>query len=68
METLRDSASGPKPTEVIANARGEPVVRLTRSGRGLRVWVDGRFGEYLIRSLPDLMHRFDTEADQVRGQ
>jgi ParB family transcriptional regulator, chromosome partitioning protein len=72
METLRNAASGPEPTEVIANARGEPVVRITRSGRGLRVWVDGRFGHgfgaYLVRSLPDLIHRFDTETDQVRDQ
>jgi len=72
METLRNAASGPEPTEVIANARGEPVVRITRSGRGLRVWVDGRFGHgfgaYLVRSLPDLIHRFDTETDQVLDQ
>ena len=72
METLRNSASGPKAAEVIANARGEPVVRITRSGRGLRVWVDGRFGHgfgaYLVRSLPDLMHRFDAETDQARKQ
>jgi ParB family chromosome partitioning protein len=72
MASLRDAASGPKTSEVIANARGEPVVRITRSGRGLRVWVDGRFGHgfgaYLIRSLPDLMHRFDTETEQVRDQ
>ena len=72
METLRNAASGPEPTEVIANARGEPVVRITRSGRGLRIWVDGRFGHgfgaYLVRSLPDLIHRFDTETDQVRDQ
>ena len=72
METLRNSASGPKAAEVIANARGEPVVSITRSGRGLEVWVDGRFGHgfgaYLVRSLPDLMHRFDTEIDQVRDQ
>ena len=72
METLRNAASGPEPTEVIANARGEPVVRITRSGRGLRVWVDGRFGHgfgaYLVRALPDLIERFDTETDQVRDQ
>jgi len=72
METLRNSASGPKAAEVIANARGEPVVRITRSGRGLRVWVDGRFGHgfgaYLVRSLPDLMHRFDAETDPARKQ
>jgi ParB family transcriptional regulator, chromosome partitioning protein len=72
METLRNAASGREPTEVIANARGEPVVRITRSGRGLRVWVDGRFGygfgAYLVRALPDLIERFDTETDQVRDQ
>jgi ParB family chromosome partitioning protein len=72
MEALRNASSGSEPTEVIANARGEPVVRITRSGRGLRVWVDGRFGHgfgaYLVRSLPDLIHRFDTETDQVRDQ
>jgi hypothetical protein len=72
METLRNAASGREPTEVIANARGEPVVRITRSGRGLRVWVDGRFGHgfgaYLVRALPDLIERFDTETDQVRDQ
>jgi ParB family transcriptional regulator, chromosome partitioning protein len=68
MQALRNAASGPTSTEVIANARGEPVVRITRSGRGLRVWVDGRFGHgfgaYLVRSLPELIHRFDTETSQ----
>jgi ParB family chromosome partitioning protein len=72
METLRNAVSGPKATEVIANALGEPVVRITRTRRGLRVSVDGRFdhgfGTYLIRSLPDLMRRFDTEVDKVRDQ
>ena len=72
METLRNAAPGRKAAEVISNARGEPVVKVMRSGRGLRVWVDGRFGQgfgaYLLRSLPDLMHRFDTEADRARDQ
>lgn len=72
MGTLRNAASGPNATEVIANARGEPVARITRSGRGLRIWVDGRFGHgfgaYLVHSLPDLMRRFDTETDRVRDQ
>jgi ParB family transcriptional regulator, chromosome partitioning protein len=69
METLRNATSGRKVAEVIANARGEPVVRVTRSGRGLRVWVDGRFGKgfgaFLLRSLPDLVHRFDTQTHRI---
>ena len=72
METLRNAASGRKVAEVIANARGEPVVRVIRSGRGLRIWVDGRFGQgfgaYLLRSLPDLMQRFDTETGRPHDQ
>jgi ParB family chromosome partitioning protein len=72
IETLRNAASGPQAAEVIANARGEPVVSITRTRRGLRVSVDARFGRgfgaYLISSLPDLMHRFDTEIDQIRDQ
>jgi ParB family chromosome partitioning protein len=72
LETLRKAASGPEPTEVIANARGEPVVKITRSRSGLKVWIDGRFGHgfgaYLLRSLPELMQRFDTGADSVRDQ
>ena len=72
LETLRKAASGPEQTEVIANARGEPVVKITRSRRGLKVWIDGRFGHgfgaYLLSSLPELMHRFDTGADSVRDQ
>ena len=69
METLRNATSGRKVAEVIANARGEPVVRVTRSGRGLRVWVDGHFGKgfgaFLLRSLPDLVHRFDTQTHRI---
>ena len=72
LETLRKAASGPEQTQVIANARGEPVVKITRSRRGLKVWIDGRFGHgfgaYLLSSLPELMHRFDTGADSVRDQ
>jgi len=72
LETLRKAASGPEQTQVIANARGEPVVKITRSRRGLKVWIDGRFGHgfgaYLLSSLPELMRRFDTGADSVRDQ
>ena len=57
---------------MIANERGEPTIRITRSGRGLKIWIDGRFGRgfgtYLVRSLPDLMHRFETQADQIHDQ
>ena len=72
MEALRNSAAGPKGAEVIANGRGEPTIRITRSGRGLKIWIDGQFGRgfgtYLVRSLPDLMHRFETQADQIHDQ
>jgi ParB family chromosome partitioning protein len=68
LATLRAAGSDPTSSELIANARGEPVVRITRSGRSLRLWVDGRFasgfGAYLVRALPDLVHKFDKEADQ----
>ena len=55
-------------TELVTNVRGEPVVRIMRSGRTMRLWVDGRFtpgfGEYLVRSLPELVNRFDGEREQ----
>ena len=72
IETLRGATSSTQAIEMIANMRGEPIVRITRSARGLRVWIDGRFGHgfgaYLISALPDLIHRFDTETDQIRDQ
>lgn len=68
LATLRAAGSDPNSSEVIANARGEPVVRITRSRRSLRLWVDGRFasgfGAYLVRALPELVHKFDREAGQ----
>jgi ParB family chromosome partitioning protein len=72
MVTLRNAVRGPRATELIANSHGEPVVRITRSGRGLTLWVDGRFehgfGAFLVNSLPDLMRRFDTETGHVRDK
>ena len=38
MEALRNAASGPEGTEVIANAARRTGVRITRSGRGLKFW------------------------------
>jgi len=70
LTTLRAAGADPKSSELIANARGETVVRITRSGRSLRLSVDGRFvsgfGAYLVRSLPELVHQFDKEANQHR--
>jgi ParB family chromosome partitioning protein len=68
LATLRAASSDLKSFELIANARGEPVVRIARSGRSLRLSVDGRFasgfGAYLVRALRELVHKFDKEADQ----
>jgi ParB family transcriptional regulator, chromosome partitioning protein len=68
LATLRAADSDPKSSELIANARGEPVVRITRSGRSLRLLVEGRFasgfGAYLVRALPEMVHKFDREAEQ----
>jgi ParB family transcriptional regulator, chromosome partitioning protein len=69
--TLRAGAAAPKRDESITNTRGEPIVRVTRSGPNLRLLVDGRFahgfGAYLLDTLPDLVRRFDEQVDKPRG-
>lgn len=68
--TLRASASNPNRDELITNTRGEPVVRVTRSGPSLKLLVDGRFtpgfGAYLLGTLPELVLRFDEQVGQPR--
>jgi ParB family chromosome partitioning protein len=50
--------------EWIKNVRGQPVVRATPVGQGVRLWIDERFaagfGVYLLRSLPELVRRFEA--------
>lgn len=57
--------------DLITNSRGEPIVKFTRSGQSLRLWVNGRlapgFGAYLIRCLPELVRRYDQEIDRPQG-
>jgi ParB family transcriptional regulator, chromosome partitioning protein len=69
--TLRSATSNPNRAELITNTRGEPVVKVTRSGPSLRLWVDGRFtpgfGAYLLGTLPDLVRRFDEQVGKPRG-
>lgn len=68
--TLRSRVSNSN-NDVITNTRGEPIVRFTRSAQSLRLWIDGRFapgfGAYLIRCLPELVHRFEQEIDRPRA-
>jgi len=68
--TLRAAAANPNRDELITNTRGEPVVRVTRSGPSLKLLVDGRFtrgfGAYLLGTLPELVRRFDEEAGKPR--
>lgn len=63
---IRTSLSKREGTDFITNARGEPVAKVTRSGKGLHFWVDNRFsagfGDYLISLLPDALRRFDEDA------
>ncbi|MBV8893050.1 MAG: plasmid partitioning protein RepB [Acidobacteria bacterium] len=72
LATLRTAASNPNRAEVITNMRGEPVVRVTRSGPSLRLWVDGRFTPgfctYLLGTLPDLVRRFDEQVGKPRDE
>jgi ParB family chromosome partitioning protein len=70
MTTLRAAASNANRSELITNPRGEPVVRVTRSGPSLKLLVDGRFtpgfGDYLLGTLPELVRRFDQQAGRPR--
>jgi ParB family transcriptional regulator, chromosome partitioning protein len=72
IEALRTAISSGNRAEPIMNTRGEKIGRFIRSGRSVRLWIDGRFapgfGDYLIRILPELIHRFDEEADQPSGR
>jgi ParB family transcriptional regulator, chromosome partitioning protein len=67
---LRAAASSPNAAEVIRNVRGEPVIRILRSGRNLKLSVDDRFaqgfGTFLIRSLPKLLKEYDKNSDDPR--
>jgi ParB family chromosome partitioning protein len=51
--------------EWIKNVRGQPVVRASPIGQGVRLWIDERFaagfGAYLVRSLPELVRRFEED-------
>jgi ParB family chromosome partitioning protein len=65
---LRASVSSANRAEPITNTRGESIGRFLRSSRGVRLWIDGRFapgfGDYLIRCLPELVHRFEQDTDR----
>jgi ParB family chromosome partitioning protein len=49
--------------EVILNARGEAVIRIEHTARGLRFSVEARFapdlGSFVHRALPELVRRYD---------
>lgn len=72
IETLRSASSNRDPANHVTNARGEPVVQIYRSGRGVKLWIDVRvtpgFGEYLIRALPDLLHQFEDDSHHSRDE
>jgi hypothetical protein len=72
IEALRTVISSGNRAERIMNTRGEEIGRFIRSGRCVKLWIDGRFapgfGDYLIRCLPELIHRFDEEAGQPSGR
>jgi ParB family chromosome partitioning protein len=69
--SLRAVASNARQSELIMNARGQPVVRVLRGTQGVRLLIDERwamgFGAYLVRSLPELIRRFD-ESDEVTAR
>jgi ParB family chromosome partitioning protein len=66
--SLRTVTSNARQSELIMNARGQPVIRVLRGTHGVRLVIDDRwatgFGAYLVRSLPELVRRFD-EDDEV---
>jgi len=66
MAALRGGSSAPPRYEVIANTRGDPVIRLERTAHALTLSIDTRvspaLGAYLVETLPDLVRRFDAEA------
>jgi ParB family chromosome partitioning protein len=68
MECLRAASLDRKLTDHVTNVRGETVVKVDRSGRGVKLSIDGRFtagfGEYLIHALPELLKRFEDETDR----
>jgi ParB family chromosome partitioning protein len=65
--TMRTATSNPTAAELIIDIRGQPVVKVTRSGQGLRLWIDERtasgLGAYLMRSLAEVVRRFDEERE-----
>ena len=69
MATLRAATSNPNRGDFITNSRGEPVVRVSRSGLSVKFLVDGRFtpglGVYLLRTLPELVGRFQQQGGQL---
>ena len=69
MATLRAATSNPNRGDFITNSRGEPVVRVSRSGLSVKFLVDGRFtpgfGVYLLRTLPELVGRFEQQGGQL---
>jgi ParB family chromosome partitioning protein len=71
MATLRAAASKPLHAEQFTNIQGQPVVKVTRSGQGLRLWIDEHLasglGAYLIRSLPGLILQFEHDTDKQRA-
>ena len=67
---FRAAASDPIQSEAVSNSQGQPVVRVTRSGeRYLRLSIDERlvpgFGAYLIRTLPEVICRFEQHDKHV---
>jgi hypothetical protein len=47
-------------------------VKIDRSTRSLRLWIDARsspgFSDYLIGLLPDLIRQFELEANRSQGE
>lgn len=69
MAAVRASFSKRKVTGLVTNSRGETVAKVTRSRKGLHLWIDERFsagfGEYLIGLLPDAIHRFEKDMESA---
>jgi len=61
--------SMPDRPEVVRNAKGDPVVRIDRSGLRVRFTVDEQaaptFGDFLVREIPSLLARFEADRSEA---
>jgi ParB family chromosome partitioning protein len=70
IDALRAAKGEGGAAEIVADRRGDPVIRVERSGRTTRFIVDERLaptlGAFLLRELPGLLARFEEARDADR--